>query len=79
MVTHSSILAWKSYGQKSLAGYSPRGHKESATTEGTQHARTHKRHLIFYFILLAVPLSMWHLKSLIRDPTLALCTGSTAS
>ena len=23
MVTHSSILAWKSHGQRSLAGYSP--------------------------------------------------------
>ena len=26
--------------QKSLAGYSPKGHKESDTTEETQHART---------------------------------------
>ena len=25
MATHSSILAWKSYGQRSLAGYSPWG------------------------------------------------------
>ena len=30
MATHSSILAW---GQKSLEGYSPWGHKESDTTE----------------------------------------------
>ena len=27
MATYSSILAWKSHGQRSLAGYSPRGHK----------------------------------------------------
>ena len=35
MATHSSILAWKSHGQRSLAGYSPRGRKESHTTEAT--------------------------------------------
>ena len=28
METDSSILAWKSYGQKSLEGYSPWGQKE---------------------------------------------------
>ena len=33
MVTHSSILAWRIPGQRSLAGYSPRGRKESDTTE----------------------------------------------
>ena len=38
MATHSSILAWRSHGQRSLAGYSPWGHKESDTTE---HAHTH--------------------------------------
>ena len=27
MATHSSILAWKSHGQRSLAGYGPWGHK----------------------------------------------------
>ena len=31
--THSSILAWRSHGQRSLAGYSPWGRKESDTTE----------------------------------------------
>ena len=34
MATHSSILAWK-IPQRSLAGYSPWGHKESDTTEHT--------------------------------------------
>ena len=28
VATLLSILAWKSHGQRSLAGYSPRGHKE---------------------------------------------------
>ena len=32
MATHSSILAGKSHGQKSLVGCSPWGHKESGTT-----------------------------------------------
>ena len=27
MTTHSSVLAWKSHGQRSLAGYSPWGHR----------------------------------------------------
>ena len=31
--THSSILAGKFQGQRSLAGYSPWGHKESDTTK----------------------------------------------
>ena len=33
MATHSSILAWKNHGQRSLVGCSPWGHKESGTTE----------------------------------------------
>ena len=33
MGTHSSILAGKSHGQRSLVGYSPCGHKESDSTE----------------------------------------------
>ena len=36
MATHSSILAWR-LGQRSLAGYSPQGHKESDTIEATEH------------------------------------------
>ena len=34
-VTHSSILAGKSHGQRSLVGYSPWGLKESDTPEET--------------------------------------------
>ena len=33
--THSSILAWEFYRQRSLAGYGPWGHKESDMTEVT--------------------------------------------
>ena len=33
MGTHSSILAWKIHGERSLAGYSPWGRKESDATE----------------------------------------------
>ena len=36
--THSSVLAWReSHGQRSLAGYSPWGHRELDTTEATEH------------------------------------------
>ena len=38
MATRSSILAWKSHRQRSLSSYSPQGHKESDTTEATEHA-----------------------------------------
>ena len=33
VATHSSILAWKSHGWRSLVGYSPRDCRESDTTE----------------------------------------------
>ena len=33
MATHSSILAWEILGQRSLAGYSPWGRKESDMTK----------------------------------------------
>ena len=36
IAAHSNIPAWKkSHAQRSLAAYSPRGHKESDTTEHT--------------------------------------------
>ena len=34
MATHSSSLAWKTHGWRSLVGYSPWGRKESDMTEG---------------------------------------------
>ena len=33
MTIHSSILAWKSHGQRSLVGYSPWGSKELDTIQ----------------------------------------------
>ena len=38
MGIHSSILAWESHGQRSLAGYSPWGREESDATERTKTA-----------------------------------------
>ena len=37
MVTHSSILAGKFHGQRSLEGYSHWSHKEMDMTKATQH------------------------------------------
>ena len=41
MVTHSSILAGESQGEKCLVDYSPQDYKESDTTEATQRTHTH--------------------------------------
>ena len=41
MATHSGILAWRIHEQRSLAGYSPWGQKESAMTEHLIHTHTH--------------------------------------
>jgi len=39
ITTHSSILAWRSHGQRSLVGYSPKGRKELDMTEQlTKHS-----------------------------------------
>ena len=35
MATHSSVFVWRIHGQRSLAGYSPWGHKESDMIEVT--------------------------------------------
>ena len=37
MATHLVFLPGELHGQRSLAGYSPRGHKESDTTERLTH------------------------------------------
>ena len=55
MATHSSTLAWKSHGLKSLVGYSPWGHKELDTIERlhlTLHAFNSQELLSaeFYFL-----------------------------
>ena len=42
MATHSSILAWRIPWTEEPGGlHSPKGHKESDTTEGTKHAFRH--------------------------------------
>ena len=47
MATHPSVLAWRFHGQRSLAGYSPWGHKESDTTEViNMHALLTKVHCL---------------------------------
>ena len=35
------FLPGESHGQRNLVGYSPCAHRESDTTEATQHTRTH--------------------------------------
>ena len=47
MATHSSILAGKSHGQKSLAGYSPWGHKRVGHDLVT---KTTNNLLLIYFV-----------------------------
>ena len=44
MATHSSILAWRIMDrERSLAGYSPWGRKESDMTEAAERAYTYPR------------------------------------
>ena len=47
MATHSSILPRESHGLRSLAGYSPRGHKESDTTERLDNNSNTQQHLSY--------------------------------
>ena len=64
MAANSSILAWKSYGQRSLVGYSPWGHKESDTTERlhfTLYSRSLFIDCIHRSVYLLIP--KWFLKS----------------
>ena len=61
METHSVFLPGKPYGQRSLAGYSPGGRKESVTIE---HARAHectKIHRIVYFKMVSFMLCEFYL------------------
>ena len=46
MATHSSILAWRIPGQRSLVGYSPQGRKESDTTE--------RLHCVYIYIYMQI-------------------------
>ena len=52
MATHSSIPAWKIPWREGLVGYSPRGRKESDTTErmhSTQHGAVIKKQFLSRF------------------------------
>ena len=40
------FMPGKSYGQRSLVGYSPWGHKESDTTEAPEHSTAHTQGLL---------------------------------
>ena len=47
MATHASTLAWKTHGQRSLAGYSPWGVKESDTTKQLSNNKKYLINLMF--------------------------------
>ena len=55
------FLPRESQGQRSLAGYSPQGHKELDTTEATEHAYTHM-HTYLHFQQIKVVFSQGHMK-----------------
>ena len=45
------FLPGESHGQRSLAGYSPQGHKEPDTAEVTEHTHTHDIGTVIILIL----------------------------
>ena len=49
LATHSSVPG-ESHGQRSLVGCSPWGYSESDTTEAVEHARTHKKCYVIFYI-----------------------------
>ena len=50
MATHSSILAWKIPWQRSLAGYSPWGHKRAEHDLVTKQQQQQKSTDLVYFV-----------------------------
>ena len=58
MATHLVFLPGELHGQRSLAGYSPRGRKESDTTERLTHTNLAK----FHFLPVKNPMQMCSLK-----------------
>ena len=50
MAAHASILVGESQGQRSLASYRPRDHKESGTAEVTEHTRLAYEEELTWFI-----------------------------
>ena len=67
MATYSSILAGKFHGQKSLAGYSPWGHKEFDMSKHVAYTHTHTHTpprdngLNYTMPLPLLPISLWFL------------------
>ena len=53
MATHSSIHAWKSHGQRSLAGYSPWCGKELDMTQPTRDSSVNVAIYYYYFLMTA--------------------------
>ena len=72
MATHSSVLAGKFHGQRSLSGYSLRGRRESDATEHT-HAcrfmqrRTHKS--VFQILPVMLPIVTYVYKHILKNGT----------
>ena len=64
----SVFLPGKFHGKRSLVGYSPQGHKESDTTETTQHA-----FICLQLFLLLIAISY----ILVISPIPAFCPGKT--
>ena len=58
MATHSSILPGEFHGQRSPAGYSPWGQKESDTTERLTLPYASSLYLLIIYLYLAPPLSL---------------------
>ena len=56
MATTPVFLPVKSHGQRSLAGYCSQGHKELATTEGTEHT---KHNVLIYILKHTIKGSKW--------------------
>ena len=48
VATHSSILAWEPHGQRSLAGYSPWGHKRVRHDLATEQQHTFHQSCLFF-------------------------------
>ena len=59
MATHSSILAWRIHGQRSLVGYSPCGRKELDMTEQLTHTLILLHSRFFGFVEELILSFMW--------------------
>ena len=75
MATHSVFLPGKSHGQRSLAGYSPQGHKELDTTDHT-HTHTHM-HLVSTLKKAPTLSGFRQARSLVSGRETSLCPGSS--